>query len=207
MDSTSILRTDRRRFPTLLLDPPWEEKGGGKIKRGADRHYKTLKLKAIFQEIWMSPIFRPTDNAHMYLWVTDNFLPQGIELARQLGFRYIHTISWIKLVNEAFEVIGEKQLEKLRGRALDDVIREMLKMGLGQYFRGSKELALFCVKGKGYDVCTEARDLNDVLIGPRGKHSAKPDCMYDLIEARSVGPYAEFFARGCCERENWTFLG
>jgi hypothetical protein len=34
----------KQRFKTILIDPPWPEKGAGKIKRGADRHYSLLKV-------------------------------------------------------------------------------------------------------------------------------------------------------------------
>jgi hypothetical protein len=30
-------------YRCILADPPWLERGGGKIKRGADRHYPLLK--------------------------------------------------------------------------------------------------------------------------------------------------------------------
>ena len=41
-----IYNTDRK-YKTIYLDPPWEEKGGGKIKRGCDRHYKTMSISEI----------------------------------------------------------------------------------------------------------------------------------------------------------------
>ena len=31
------------KYKTILADPPWYQRGGGKIKRGADRHYPILK--------------------------------------------------------------------------------------------------------------------------------------------------------------------
>jgi hypothetical protein len=34
-------------FRTILIDPPWNEAGGGKIKRGADQHYPLLKTREI----------------------------------------------------------------------------------------------------------------------------------------------------------------
>lgn len=38
-------------FSTIYMDPNWNERGGGKIKRGADRHYETATLKQIYQTI------------------------------------------------------------------------------------------------------------------------------------------------------------
>lgn len=193
------------RFATVDLDPPWKEKGGGKIKRGADRHFKVMKMQDIIREVWHCPLFNMADNAHMYEWVTHNFLPQGIEVMRQLGFRYVHTIPWIKLQDGAYEKLGDKELERLRGKTIAEVVAELLTMGLGQYFRGSSEMLLFGVRGQGYNVCTEAKDIQDVIFGPLGRHSEKPESSFELIEARSHGPYLELFARN--EREGWTSWG
>ena len=34
-------------YRTLYADPPWPERGGGKIKRGADRHYALMPVAEI----------------------------------------------------------------------------------------------------------------------------------------------------------------
>ena len=34
-------------YKTIYADPAWGEKGGGKIKRGADNHYPLMKTKDI----------------------------------------------------------------------------------------------------------------------------------------------------------------
>ena len=67
----NIFDTDRK-YKTIYIDPPWEERGGGKIKRGADRHYNLMSL----DEIAAFPIKELADPAgcHLYLWVTNNFL-------------------------------------------------------------------------------------------------------------------------------------
>ena len=43
-----IYHTDNK-YKTIYADPPWEEKGGGKIKRGANRHYKLMKTSEIIE--------------------------------------------------------------------------------------------------------------------------------------------------------------
>lgn len=166
---------------TTLIDPPWPERGSGKVKRGADRHYKTLKPHEILSTILRSGHFEPAANAHLYLWVTNTFLESGLWLMRALGFRYVTNIAWVKP-----------------------------NAGLGQYFRGQHELLLYGVRGAGRAVCTQRRDLPGVLHEPRvgagrGIHSAKPASVYELIEARSVGPYVELFARTW--RHGWVSWG
>jgi len=103
-------------FSTVLADPPWPERGAGKIKRGADRHYSLMSVKDIESFLQNIPF---ADNCHFYMWVTNNYLYDGLKILDNLGFRYITNIAWIKD-----------------------------RIGLGFYFRGQHELLLFAVKGK-----------------------------------------------------------
>lgn len=81
------------KYKTIYADPPWQEVGGGKIKRGADRHYPLMKTKDILQ----LPV--PSlcdDNCHLYLWTTNNFLPDAFEVMKTWGFEYKTCITWVK---------------------------------------------------------------------------------------------------------------
>jgi len=104
------------RYKTVLADPPWPERGAGKIKRGADRHYKLMTIKDITEYMKQLPY---DDNCHLYMWVTNNYLKDGIQIINDIGFRYITNIVWMKD-----------------------------RFGLGQYYRGQHELLLFAVKGR-----------------------------------------------------------
>lgn len=209
-------------FKTIYIDPPWPEHGGGKIKRGADRHYSLLRVGDIYAVIRMSEAWRPANDAHLYLWVTNTYLPSGLWLMNSLGFRYVTAIPWIKLTNAAFglrEVMFD--YSDKRGRifwlqlftdlldkaeiTLAEIIRGHLKFGIGQYFRGASEILLFGVQGRGFKVRTDRLDLPGVIFGPRREHSAKPIEAYELIEARSKGPYLEMFSRG--DRAGWVHWG
>jgi N6-adenosine-specific RNA methylase IME4 len=159
------------KYKTILADPPWLERGGGKIKRGADRHYPLMKTEAICD------LGKPLqqyieDDAHLYLWVTNNFIPDGLEVMNAWGFRYITCITWAKD-----------------------------KIGLGQYFRGQTEQLFFGVRGRGRavqktDPLTEKLHRGKTLLtAPRTKHSKKPPEARDLVEYVSEGPYLELFAR------------
>lgn len=167
-------------FPTILIDPNWNERGGGKCKRGADRHYKLMSVDDIIRTIWTCPLFRPAEDAHLYLWATNDFLMvAGAQVMPHLGFRYITAVTWPKR-----------------------------RFGIGQYFRGQTEHMLFGVRGSGFKVRTARRDLSTLLPGwehPERKHSAKPPSAHELIEARSKGPYLELFARE--QREGWKCWG
>ena len=114
------MEDEQTRYRTILIDPPWKEAGGGRIKRGADRHYPVLTTNKIIQVIGESDCFRPEPlGCHLYLWVTNNHLEDGLSVIRQLGFRYVTNLVWVKD-----------------------------RFGLGRYFRGQHELCLFSVMGR-----------------------------------------------------------
>lgn len=167
-----------KKFKTILLDPPWNERGGGKIKRGADKHYPVMKTPEIICTILQSTHWNEIDeNAHMYLWVTNNFLEDGLFVMKSLGFRYVTNIVWIKD-----------------------------RIGLGQYARGKHEILLFGTRGEKHTlVKKDNNSLTSVIEAKRNKHSKKPDESFEWIESRSYGPYLELFSRS--KREGWVVWG
>lgn len=111
------------------------------------------------------------------MWVTNNFLEDGLFIIKALGFRYVTNFVWIKD-----------------------------KIGLGQYFRGQHEICLFATRGKKPTAPkTDDKSLSSVVSAPKTKHSAKPETGYELIQSRSKGHYLELFARA--PREDWTVWG
>jgi len=165
------------KYQTIYSDPPWAERGGGKIKRGADRHYALMKTK----DIMALPVEDiADDNAHLYLWVTNNFLKDGLDVMEAWGFRYVTMVTWAKD-----------------------------KMGLGQYFRGMTEHCLFGVKGRlpyKTDPDTGKRcQGKTLLVAPRREHSVKPKQMREMIELVSHEPRIELFSRS--SSVGWDHLG
>lgn len=152
-------------YRTILADAPWNERGGGKIKRGADRHYPLMKKAEIIRTMMEAPCWRPCGSCHLYLWVTNNHLRDGLCVMAALKFRYITNVVWVKD-----------------------------RIGLGQYFRGRHELLLFGVKGRAMMPDT-ADMWPSVIEEARREHSRKPEQAYRLIEATSPGPRLEMFAR------------
>lgn len=167
------------KYRTIVIDPPWMERGGGKIRRGADKHYSLLHTDQIISLLQQELADKLEDDAHMYMWTTNSFLRDGLRVMEALDFKYKTNIVWAKT-----------------------------KIGIGQYFRGQHELCLFGTRGKGFAVRTLRRDLSSLVGGkpiPATVHSRKPEQMYDLIEARSHGPYLEMFARST--RIGWDSWG
>jgi N6-adenosine-specific RNA methylase IME4 len=169
-----------------LMDPPWDERGAGKVVRGAQRHYPLMSAPLILDTILGSGLWHPAEHAHLYCWVTNNKLEKGLWLVNQLGFRYVTNVCWAKK-----------------------------RSGIGQYYRGRHELCLFAVRGRGKheSVCSDRRDLPscieaDHVRSAEGRviHSAKPLCFRTLFERRTHGPRVEFFARGA-PAAGWTAWG
>lgn len=164
------------KYKTIYADPPWPESGGGKIKRGADRHYPLMTVK----EIAALPVpALAADNSHLYLWTTNNYLFDAKTVMAAWGFRYISNITWVK------------------AEVLLDGTFKLEKPGLGQYYRGLTEQCLFGVRGKvPYKIVDGKRQQGKtVIIAPRGRHSEKPEEMRRQIEKVSYGAYVELFAR------------
>ena len=146
-------------FKTIVVDPPWLERGGGRITRGAQRHYELMDKSAIIRTITQCEHWNNIGvDAHLYLWVTNNHLPDGLEVMSALGFKYVTNVCWTKD-----------------------------RHGLGQYFRGQHEICLFGTRGKGYNVRTSDKSISTVVNARRTQHSRKPDAFYDMVERKAAG--------------------
>lgn len=169
-------------YSTVLADPPWRfQNRTGKVAPEHKRlgRYATMSL----DEIKALPVSDVTaDNAHLYLWVPNALLPEGLEVMNAWGFRYVSNIVWAKRRKDG----GPD------GR------------GVGFYFRNVTELLLFGVKGHMRTLAPGRSQVNMIETRKR-EHSRKPDEQYDLIESCSPGPYLELFAR--YPREHWSVWG
>lgn len=159
-------------FATILADPPWRfANRTGKVApehRRLDR-YSTMSLEAI-KELPVASV--AAKNAHLYLWVPNALLPEGLEVMKAWGFRYVSNIIWAKR-----RIDGGPD-----GR------------GVGFYFRNVTEILLFGVRGSMRTLPPGRSQVNMIETRKR-EHSRKPDEQYDLIQRCSPGPYLEMFAR------------
>lgn len=166
----------------MLADPPWRfQNRTGKVAPEHKRlgRYATMSL----EEIKALPVADVTaENAHLYLWVPNALLPEGIAVMEAWGFRYVTNIVWAKRRKDG----GPD------GR------------GVGFYFRNVTELILFGVKGHMRTLDAGRRQVNMIETRKR-EHSRKPDEQYALIESCSPGPYLEMFAR--YPQPNWMAWG
>jgi N6-adenosine-specific RNA methylase IME4 len=169
-------------FKTVLADPPWRfTNRTGKVApehRRLDR-YDTMTLEDIC-ELGVGEV--AADNAHLYLWVPNALLPDGLRVMEAWGFRYVSNLVWAKRRADG----GPD------GR------------GVGFYFRNVTELILFGVRGSMRTLAPGRSQVN-MIESRKREHSRKPDEQYGLIEACSPGPYLELFARH--PREGWQVWG
>lgn len=198
-----MIQLPEGKYQTIAADCPWPEQGGGKIKRGADRHYPIMKVKDIMN-IGVKDI--AADNAHLYLWVTSNYLKGGLDVMHAWGFRYVSQIVWVKK-----KVANPKALFfEDDDEAVGDGVTT--QVGLGQYIRGCHELLLFGVRGVlpyrtiQHGGAEKRAQWRSVVEAPRTEHSAKPEIFRKTMEVVSHGPYIELFARGAAP-EGWEFWG
>lgn len=174
---------DGRKFKTILADPPWRfQNKTGKVAPEHRRltRYGTMDLPAI-KALPVAEI--AADTAHLYLWVPNALLPEGIEVMRAWGFAYKSNLIWHKVRKDG----GSD------GR------------GVGFYFRNVTEVVLFGVRGKNARTLAPGRRQVNLLATRKREHSRKPDEQYDIIESCSPGPYLELFSRGT--RKGWTVWG
>jgi N6-adenosine-specific RNA methylase IME4 len=172
-----------RRFGTILADPPWQfVNRTGKVAPEHRRlsRYGTLDLAAI-AALPVAAHAAPT--AHLYLWVPNALLPEGLAVLKAWEFAYKSNIVWHKIRKDG----GPD------GR------------GVGFYFRNVTELLLFGVRGPNARTAAAGRTQVNFMATRKREHSRKPDEQYRLIEQCSPGPYLELFARG--PRAGWTVWG
>lgn len=174
---------DNSRFSTILADPPWQfQNKTGKIAPEHKRlsRYPTMSLN----EIMEMPVANLTnETAHLYLWVPNALLADGLAVMKAWGFEYKTNIIW----------------EKIRKDGGPD------GRGVGFYFRNVTEVVLFGVRGKNARTLAPGRKQVNIIRSRKREHSRKPDELYDIIEACSWGPYLELFARNT--RTGWTGWG
>lgn len=169
-------------FGTILIDPPWRfSNRTGKMAPEHKRlkRYDTMSLEEIIS-LDVEQLALP--NSHLYLWVPNALLPEGLTIMKAWGFTYKTNIVWFKIRKDG----GPD------GR------------GVGFYFRNVTELLLFGVKGR-MRTLESGRTQTNIISTRKQEHSRKPSEAFDIIEQCSPGPFLELFARE--KREGWTQWG
>ena len=169
-------------FGTVLADPPWRfAHRTGKVSPEYRRHarYRTMSTPEIAALQVGDGL---ADDAHLYLWVPNALLADGLAVMQGWGFTYKANLVWHK-------VLGDGRSDR---------------RGVGFYFRNVTELVLFGVRGSLRTLPPGRRQVN-LFASRKREHSRKPEQLYDIVESCSPGPYLELFARH--PRLGWTAWG
>lgn len=170
------------KFGAVLADPPW--RFSNRTGKMAPEHKRLSRYETMtFDEIKGLPVEELTlAQSHLYLWVPNALLKEGLETMQAWGFTYKTNIVWYKIRKDG----GPD------GR------------GVGFYYRNVTELVLFGVRG-GLRTLQPGRTQTNILVSRKREHSRKPDELYEIIEKCSPGPYLEMFARR--KRQGWKQWG
>lgn len=105
-----------KKYRTILADPPWDINQRGRYSsRSAESHYELMPL----DRIKAMPIAELCeDDSHLYIWVPNGLLPEGLDVIKAWGFTFRSPIYWIKP-----------------------------RLGLGNYIRNASETCLFATRG------------------------------------------------------------
>lgn len=163
-------------FRVIEADPPWQF--GDSLpgpKRGAASHYGCLRTADICA--FALPPLAP--DACLLLWRVASMQQEALDVIKAWGFTLKTEIVWEKLT-----ITGKPHF------------------GMGHYVRASHETCLLATRGRWKP---RSRSIRSRFAAPVGRHSAKPDAFYDLVEQLAEGPYVRLFARA--ERPGWTSFG
>ena len=181
-------------FSCIVADPPWKVSAGREIgeyvlsadgsqlfgvrNNGARRlAYPSMSIAEI------AALKVPAaDNAHLYLWTINRYLPDAFQIMKAWGFKYSTALVWAK---------------------------RPMGGGLGGCYGLATEFCLFGRRGKLPAMSRIQRNWFDWKrpYDERGKpkHSAKPPEFFKMVESVSPGPRLELFARA--KREGWAVWG
>ena len=110
----SIIPFPDKKYNIIYADPPWqynESWGNGQV--GYDTMTNEDICKLPVRDLL-------AEQAHLYLWVTNPFIAEGLEICKEWGFDYKTLITWVKTYAN-----GKPE------------------MGMGYYFRGCTEHIIF----------------------------------------------------------------
>jgi N6-adenosine-specific RNA methylase IME4 len=169
-----------KKYQIIYADPPWKrDRWSEKAQfHSGEKHYQTMSI----EELCDIPVETITDkNALLFMWVVGFELDGAIEVMGSWGFQYITIVfNWVKTNQD-----------------------KSLWMGLGHWSRQGSEICLLGKRGKPKRF---AKNIMQVLISPRERHSKKPDVIRNrIVELAGDLPRIELFARQKCE--GWDSWG
>ena len=179
-------------YNILYSDPPWPyDNMKNRDPKMGGITYPVMTL----EDIKNFPIDElAADDCALFMWATMPKLREALEVIEAWKFRYTTcAFTWIKL-NPTGKLIQDGK---------DVILHKGVYSGLGHWTNGNAELCLFAKRGRPKRV---KKNVKQVIIAPRGRHSAKPPEIRDrIVELMGNLPRVELFARE--EAEGWDVFG
>lgn len=173
-----------KKYNIVLADPCWfyQDRLSGRVK-GASSHYTLMETK----DICALPVNNlTTDNSLLFMWVTAPCIPDGLEVMKAWGFKYLTVaFTWMKLNRSGWGLF----------------------YGIGGYTSSNCE---FCFLGrKGKRIVPRKKLVSSAVLEPVMEHSRKPDAIHqriDLMYPDKEITKLEMFARRPYSKQ-WDVFG
>lgn len=186
-----------KKYSVIYADPPWSIKagrplGGYEMKDGKqlfldggtgttksrDTEYPSMTIEEIK---WLDVKSIAADNSCLFIWVTNQHLPDVFGVINSWGFKYSTTLVWCK---------------------------NMMGGGLGGTFRINTEFLIFATKGKikaKKSIKGTWFNIKRKYVNGAPRHSLKPDFFHEMISELFDGDKLEMFARD--KKDGWDTWG
>lgn len=180
-----------KKFNILYIDPPWKyDNAKSDNPAWGGKTYPCMTLEEL-KELPVPNI--AAEDCYLFMWATKPKMEQAFELMKAWGFRYVTTpFVWLK-TNQGIDTIQVNP--KMTG----------VYSGLGYFTNGNVEDVLLGRRGK--TLPRLRKDIKQVVIAPRGKHSEKPqEVKSRIVQAWGDLPRLEMFARDKYD-DGWNYWG
>lgn len=186
----SEMENVKKKYDIIYADPPWEYRVWG--KKGsvstAANHYNTMSLGYL---ACMDIASICNTNSVLFMWATFPCLLEALALGKAWRFTY-KTVAfvWVKRNKHNYNP----------------------SLGMGHYTRANAEIVLLFTRGRSLE--RASKNISQILISPKGRHSQKPPEIRSRIE-KLFGDRSrlELFARSRdgffqnIEYEGWDVFG
>ena len=168
------------KYKIIYADCPWpydNPKGNNPSMGG--KTYPTMTI----EDIKNLPVVEISDrDSVLFMWATMPKLKEAFEVIEAWGFKYTTcAFNWVKLNPKNGGIYS----------------------GMGHWTNGNAELCLFAKKGHPKRI---AKNIKQIVMAPRGRHSAKPDEVRDrIVHLMGDVPRIELFARH--QYPGWNCMG
>ena len=149
-------------YRTIVVDPPWPmEKIEREVRPNqAGFDYPTMSIEEI-----ASMTLPIADDAFVFLWTTQKFLPSAFRIMEAWDLKYRFTMVWHK------------------------------NGGIQPYNSAQFNCEFVLLGSKGAPLFADLKAFKTAFNAPRQGHSIKPDEFYDLIRRVTLEPRLDMFSR------------